>query len=93
VIASSLLGEISSEEVKTPDANTGINRQIRKISSFATMVGKEIGQEETNSALGRVYNSIFNSAKEISMHLRYSTGNLLNFNFNPFIINSESFGN
>jgi hypothetical protein len=37
-------------------------------------IGSQGGQDKDNTPLGRVYNSIFNSAKEISMHLRYSTG-------------------
>lgn len=76
-IAASLQGDMLSteEEMKTPDASK-IHKLIRKQSSFATMVGEEIGSEKTDhqTALSRVYNAIFNSAKEISMHLRYSTG-------------------
>jgi len=49
----------------------------RKISMFSEQMGYEIcmGEvEQPQSDLGRVYNAIFNSVKEISMHLRYSTG-------------------
>ena len=73
----SSLGTVISqdEELKTPDASK-IHKLIRRTSSFATMVGETIGahDQEQTSALARVYNAIFNSAKEIAMHLRYSTG-------------------
>ena len=37
-------------------------------------IGSESSRDKDDTPLGRIYNSIFNSAKEISMHLRYSTG-------------------
>ena len=81
-IQASLQAEATEEETKTPDASK-IHRLIRKQSSFACMVGQEIGSQvqDQQSALARTYNAIFNSAKEISMHLRYSTGNFITLSF------------
>ena len=50
---------------------------MRKNSSFSSQMILEInqvGKDVTTSALRKVYNAIFNSVKEISQHLRYSTG-------------------
>jgi hypothetical protein len=41
-IQASLSGEPTEEEMKTPDASK-IHKLIRKQSSFASMVGEEIG--------------------------------------------------
>ena len=42
--------------------------------SFTKMMMLDIGESKDQpSALARVYNAIFNSVKEISQHLRYST--------------------
>jgi hypothetical protein len=63
---------------------------IRRTSSFASMVdgqiGSQGGQDKDNTPLGRVYNSIFNSAKEISMHLRYSTGKVI-YDISDVVVN------